>query len=93
VRAAEVLEVMADRTATEQTFKDVKEVWGAGQQQVHNVFAHLRAMAINLISVFAVCSSGARGSSTHFQGARTIAERTSRPEARFSLLKHRVLPN
>jgi hypothetical protein len=35
--AAEVLEAMADRGALEQTFKDVKEVWGAGQQQVRNV--------------------------------------------------------
>ena len=29
--AAEVLEAMADRGAIEQTNKDVKEVWGAGQ--------------------------------------------------------------
>jgi hypothetical protein len=49
VSAAEVLEVMADRTAIEQTFKDVKEVWGAGQQQVRNVYANLGAMALNLI--------------------------------------------
>ena len=49
VSAAEVLEVMADRTAIEQTFKDVKETWGAGQQQVRNVYANLGAMALNLI--------------------------------------------
>jgi hypothetical protein len=49
VSAAEVLEVMADRTAIERTFKDVKEVWGAGQQQVRNVYANLGAMAVNLI--------------------------------------------
>jgi hypothetical protein len=35
--AAEVLEAMADRGALEQTNKDVKEVWGAGQQQVRNI--------------------------------------------------------
>ena len=35
--AAEVLEAAADRNALEQAFKDVKEVWGAGQQQVRNV--------------------------------------------------------
>jgi DDE superfamily endonuclease len=37
---AEVLEAMADRGAEEQTFKDVKEVWGAGQQQVRNLFSN-----------------------------------------------------
>jgi hypothetical protein len=35
--AAEILEAVADRNALEQTNKDVKEVWGAGQQQVRNV--------------------------------------------------------
>lgn len=48
VSAAEVLEGMADRSAIEQTFRDVKEVWGAGQQQVRNVYANLGAMAVNL---------------------------------------------
>jgi DDE family transposase len=48
VSAAEVLEVMAERTAIEQTFKDVKEVWGTGQQQVRNVYANVGAMAVNL---------------------------------------------
>src|SRR5437588_10642533 len=36
----EILEGMADRGALEQTFKDVKEVWGAGQQQVRNVHSN-----------------------------------------------------
>ncbi len=49
VSATEVLEVMADRTAIEQTFRDVKEIWGAGQQQVRNVYANVGAMAVNLI--------------------------------------------
>jgi hypothetical protein len=33
----EILEGAADRGAHEQTFKDVKEVWGAGEQQLRNV--------------------------------------------------------
>jgi hypothetical protein len=37
--AEEVLQAMADRGAIEQTNKDVKEVWGAGQQQVRNLDA------------------------------------------------------
>ena len=45
--AAEILEVMADRGAIEQTFKDLKEVWGAGQQQVRNVYASIGAFAVN----------------------------------------------
>ncbi len=39
----EVLEAAADRGAHEQTFKDVKEVWGAGQQQLRNVYANVGA--------------------------------------------------
>lgn len=46
--AETILEVMADRGAIEQTFKDVKEVWGAGQQQVRNVYASIGALAVNL---------------------------------------------
>jgi hypothetical protein len=38
--AQEVLEAVADRGAHEQTFKDQKEVWGAGQQQVRNLHAN-----------------------------------------------------
>jgi DDE superfamily endonuclease len=46
--AAQILEAMADRGAIEETFKDVKEVWGAGQQQVRNVYANIGAFALNL---------------------------------------------
>ena len=35
--AAEVLSAAADRNALEQGFKNVKEVWGAGEQQVRNL--------------------------------------------------------
>jgi DDE superfamily endonuclease len=49
VTAGQVLEVMADRGAIEQAFKDVKEVWGAGQQQVRNVYANVGALAVNLV--------------------------------------------
>jgi DDE superfamily endonuclease len=44
----EVLEAMADRGAEEQTFKDVKEVWGAGQQQVRNVYSNEGCFNLNL---------------------------------------------
>jgi DDE superfamily endonuclease len=46
--AATILEVMADRGVIEQLFKDLKEVWGAGQQQVRHVYASIGAWAVNL---------------------------------------------
>ncbi len=33
----------------EQTFKDVKRVWGAGQRQVRNVYACIGAFTVNLV--------------------------------------------
>ena len=39
----EILEAFADRAAIEQDFHDVKEVWGAGQQQVRNIWANVGA--------------------------------------------------
>jgi hypothetical protein len=44
----EILEAMADRNAEEQTFKDIKEVWGAGQQQVRNVYSNEGCFNLNL---------------------------------------------
>lgn len=49
VSVAAILETMADRGAIEQMFKDLKEVWGAGQQQVRNVYACIGAFALNLV--------------------------------------------
>jgi hypothetical protein len=46
--AEEVLEAVADRGAIEQTFKDVKEVWGAGQQQVRNIHSNEGCFNLNL---------------------------------------------
>jgi DDE superfamily endonuclease len=44
---AQILEAVADRGAIEQTFKDVKEVWGAGQQQVRNRDANVGCFNLN----------------------------------------------
>jgi len=46
-RAETILEAMADRNALEQANKDVKEVWGAGQQQVRNVIANEGCFNLN----------------------------------------------
>lgn len=48
VTAEEILEAMADRGALEQTNKDVKEVWGAGEQQVRNLDSNVGCFNLNL---------------------------------------------
>lgn len=40
---AQILEAVADRSAIEQVFHDVKEVHGAGQQQLRNIWANIGA--------------------------------------------------
>jgi hypothetical protein len=45
---AEILETVADRAAIEQVFHDIKEVHGAGQQQVRNYWANVGAFNMNL---------------------------------------------
>lgn len=44
----EIVEAFADRAAIEQCFHDVKEVWGAGQQQVRNLWTNIAAFNLNL---------------------------------------------
>jgi len=46
--AAEILEAFADRATIEQDFHDVKEVWGAGQQQVRNIWTNVAVYHLNL---------------------------------------------
>lgn len=45
---AEILGAVADRGALEQSFCGVKEVYGAGQQQVRNLWANIAAWHMNL---------------------------------------------
>lgn len=44
----EIVEVFADRSAIEQVFHDVKEVWGSGQQQVRNLWSNIGVWHLNL---------------------------------------------
>ena len=46
--AREIVETFADRSSIEQDFHDVKEVWGAGQQQVRNIWTNIAAFNLNL---------------------------------------------
>lgn len=45
---ADILEAVADRAALEQTFHDIKEVHGAGEQQVRHVWANIAAWHLTL---------------------------------------------
>ena len=44
----DIVEAFADRASIEQDFHDVKEVWGAGQQQVRNIWTNIAAFNLNL---------------------------------------------
>jgi hypothetical protein len=44
----EILEAVADRAAIEQNFHDIKEVHGAGKQQVRNYWANIAAYHVTL---------------------------------------------
>lgn len=48
VSAEQILEVFADRAAIEQDFHDLKEVEGAGQQQVRHLWANIGAWHLNM---------------------------------------------
>ena len=48
VSVAAILGAVADRFAVETAFRDLKEVWGAGQQQVRNLLANVGAYHLNL---------------------------------------------
>jgi hypothetical protein len=45
---AQILKAVADRAVIEQDFHDVKEVHGAGQQQVRHIFANLAVFNLNI---------------------------------------------
>jgi hypothetical protein len=47
VEAKDILEAVADRWAIEEYFHDAKEVWGAGQQQVRNVWSNIACWNLN----------------------------------------------
>lgn len=48
--AADILGLVSDRATIEQVFHDVKEIWGAGQQQLRHVYANVGAWHLNLWS-------------------------------------------
>jgi hypothetical protein len=43
-----IIETFADRSAIEQVFHDVKEVWGSGEQQTRNLWSNIAVWHLNL---------------------------------------------
>jgi hypothetical protein len=65
-----LVEAMADRGVLEQLFHDVKEVGGAGQQQVRNVFASIGAFTVNVL-LYSMVAAWA-----WWHGEETLVERS-----------------
>jgi len=73
VSAATIIEAVADRSAIEQNFHDVKEVHGAGQQQVRNVWCNVACWNLclwlhTIVELWSWCRSG-----------NTLKQRSDRP--------------
>ena len=73
VTARDILEAAADRWAIKEHFHDVKEIWGAGQQQVRNVWSNIGCWHLNqwLHTLVELASWD--------EPAATLVNRTARP--------------
>ena len=69
----DILEAAADRWAIEEHFHDVKEIWGAGQQQVRNVWSNIGCWPLNqwLHTLVELASWN--------ESSATLVNRTARP--------------
>lgn len=58
IEVRDILETVAARWAIEEHFHDVKEVWGAGQQQVRNVWSNIGCWHLNqwMYTLVELCS-------------------------------------
>lgn len=58
VDVRDILETVAARWAIEEHFHDVKEVWGAGQQQVRNIWSNIACWHLNqwMYTMVELCS-------------------------------------
>ena len=56
-KVEDILETVAARWAIEEHFHDVKEVWGAGQQQVRNVWSNIGCWNLNqwMVTLVELC--------------------------------------
>lgn len=95
----EILEAFADRATIEQDFHDVKEVWGAGQQQVRNIWANVAAYNMNLwmhtlVELWAWSKSGEelvdRGDSPWDDSQRRPSHANRRQALRRQIIRHEL---
>ena len=58
VEVRDILEAVAARWAIEEHFHDVKEIWGAGQQQVRNIWSNIGCWNLNgwIYTLVELCS-------------------------------------
>jgi hypothetical protein len=58
VNVRDILETVAARWAVEEHFHDIKEVWGAGQQQVRNIWSNIGCWHLNqwMYTLVELCS-------------------------------------
>jgi hypothetical protein len=77
----EILEAVAARWAIEEHFHDVKEVWGAGQQQVRNIWSNIGCWHLNqwLYTLVELCSWDAEKSELTDRGDRPWDNPDRRP--------------
>jgi len=77
----DILEAVAARWAIEEHFHDIKEVWGAGQQQVRNVWSNIGCWNLNqwLYTLVELCSWDAAKSQLTDRGDRPWDNPDRRP--------------
>lgn len=77
----EILEAVAARWAIEEHFHDVKEVWGAGQQQVRSIWSNIGCWHLNqwLYTLVELCSWDAEKSELTDRGDRPWDNPDRRP--------------
>ncbi len=73
VSVQDILETIADRWAIEEFFHDTKEVWGAGQQQVRNLWSNIGCWHLNqwMYALVELCSWDS--------SLEALADRSERP--------------
>lgn len=81
VSAATIIEAVADRSAIEQNFHDVKEVHGAGQQQVRNVWSNVACwnLCLWLHTIVELWSWRRSGTTLRSRGDRPWDDPSRRP--------------
>lgn len=81
VEASDILETIADRWAIEEHFHDVKEVWGAGKQQVRNLWSNIACWHLNqwIYTMVELCSWDAPQAELTDRSARSWDNAHRRP--------------